>query len=195
MGSYAPTAFGLYDVGGNVWEWTASRFGPYPDEVEEGSLRVYRGGSFSRRFPKWMRNGLRNRFKETEWGAHLGVRCAKDVEGATCPEGSTDAAKGTGCVLDSDAETKPVSIVTAASGHPLAAAPAPFAPPTGKPKEPLSVVRDTSFDGDCSKWKPGRPVSYMIRGAEFADRQQKKAALGCVNRDVGIGFNSVCCAN
>lgn len=85
--SYPPGAFGLYDVVGNVWEWTSDWFAPYPWPAETGQHRVYRGGSWSRRFEKWMRPTLRNRFRPDHWGSHLGVRCALSPEPLECPYG------------------------------------------------------------------------------------------------------------
>lgn len=187
VGSYAPGPFGLMDLTGNVWEWTASAFGPYPAESADGPIRIYRGGSFSRRFPKWMRNGLRNRFQAKEWGAHLGFRCARDLPGASCPPGSSPG-EGSSCVLAGASEPP----------APLAPRGAPLRPlPSSEPKAkdeppPLVTSRDPRFDDDCSKHKPGRPVAYLLKGGSFADRQHAKG--GCINRDVGVGFNSVCCA-
>jgi hypothetical protein len=193
VGSYPPGAFGLLDMGGNVWEWTASTFGPYPAEAPDGPFKVYRGGSFSRRFPNWLRSGLRNRFRAEEWGAHLGVRCAADLAGASCPAGSQPA--GAGCEPDGStgaagAPAAPRAPVAGGS-DPVAraAASGPEPPRNGAP---LTRTRDPQFDADCVRWKPGRPVCYTIRGGGFAERQQAKGS--CVNRDVGVGYNSVCCA-
>ena len=162
-------------------------------------MKVYRGGSFSRRFPKWMRNGLRNRYRPDEWGAHLGMRCAMDLAGAACPDGSSAREDGKGCRVDGDPIPKPVlAVVGAGGGFAKVAASDPSAPPKETKEkvdpstQPVTVSRDPTFDADCQRWKPGRPVSYMVRGGQFAERQAKKGA--CVNRDVGVGFNSVCCA-
>jgi formylglycine-generating enzyme required for sulfatase activity len=185
VGSYSPGAFGLHDMTGNVWEWTASWFGPYPWEHESGAQRVYRGGSYSRRFPRWMRTGLRNRFRPSEWGAHLGFRCAADLPDAACPQGSHAGDSPGSC--DVDGAPKPAR----RDWHAPAPAPSGSPPDAGLP--PVAVVRDPTYDEDCVKYKPGRPVCFKVTGGGFGDRETERATRGCVNRDVGVGFSSICC--
>ena len=51
VASFAPNALGLYDMSGNVWEWTCSEYKPHYDSSEErcgraGSPCTLRGGSW-----------------------------------------------------------------------------------------------------------------------------------------------------
>src|SRR5690606_37387157 len=93
-GSYPARAFGRDDVVGNAWAWTDSWFAPYPWSARDGRHKVYRGGSWSRRFAKWMRPNLRNRQDPKDSGSHLGVRCALTLPGEKC--GGTPTETG-GC--------------------------------------------------------------------------------------------------
>jgi formylglycine-generating enzyme required for sulfatase activity len=54
VGSYPSNAWGLFDMHGNVWEWTADWYGEYPagpatdpDGPPKGKKRVIRGGSWN----------------------------------------------------------------------------------------------------------------------------------------------------
>ena len=73
VGRYEPNAWGLYDMHGNVAEWTRSAYRPYPYVEDDGrnsttvdERKVVRGGSWYRRqiratsswrwgYPGWMK--------------------------------------------------------------------------------------------------------------------------------------------
>ncbi len=198
VGAYAKGAFGLLDMTGNVWEWTSSWFAPYPDEAAEGRFKVYRGGSWSRRFPKWMHNDLRNRYQLHEHSASLGIRCAKTLLPLTCPEGSE--ARGEACVKTGTAA--PVASSSAAP-HPFGggtAAPAAsstaIASAAPRPEDETPVRgRAARFDEDCQKHYPGLPVAYNWSGGTFQAREPLIRGAGCKKRDVGKGWSSACCPN
>jgi uncharacterized protein (TIGR02996 family) len=70
VGSYAPNAWGIYDVHGQVWEWCLDRYDDYdrspasakdPQGSPEGSRRVCRGGA-------WMVNADYSRSASRAWG-------------------------------------------------------------------------------------------------------------------------------
>jgi formylglycine-generating enzyme required for sulfatase activity/predicted Ser/Thr protein kinase len=87
--------FGVVDIIGNAWEWTADTYKPYagkmPDEFSVGEFRVIRGGAWDidrRRATATFRYGWPAR-KSGNYGkvniqsvtySYIGFRCVKDVE-------------------------------------------------------------------------------------------------------------------
>jgi hypothetical protein len=103
--------------------------------------------------------------KRQEWN---GVRCAAKAADR-CPEGRTEK-PGLGCVLEAEA-----------SG-PL-------------PEQEMSAVtcaRSPDQDADCGRYHPERPHAYRYTGGTHARRNSTERAAGCINRDVGVGWNSAC---
>jgi formylglycine-generating enzyme required for sulfatase activity len=83
IGSYPANPWGLYDMTGNVWEWTCSAYVEDYDGREKqcvskndvSTLRVLRGGSwnYSGRF---VRSAIRSRFDAGNRNNSLGFRLA-----------------------------------------------------------------------------------------------------------------------
>jgi eukaryotic-like serine/threonine-protein kinase len=78
------SAFGALDMAGNVWEWTADTFSPYPGykqsiESRLRGLKIIRGGSFKsdkRLLTSYLRNMVEPGFRDVA----LGFRCAKSAQ-------------------------------------------------------------------------------------------------------------------
>lgn len=196
VGSFKPGAFGLLDMSGNVWEWTASWFGAYPDEAEKGTMRVYRGGSWSRRFPKWLDSAMRNRYEPDRWSASLGFRCAKSRAPLVCPEESEP--KGNACVRNHGNPRCEPNYAWNGEACTPGGGPTPkrgFDPPPGPTVEeqPVTQSRTPQHDDDCQSHYKGKPSAYRFAGNTFHARNKPLEAAGCTRRDMGLTWTSACC--
>ena len=95
VGQFGETPLGLTDMGGNVWEWTASWYRPYPLGADGGAgpgapvgptgepERTHRGGSFlcHPSYCHGYRVSARSHSTAESSAVHVGFRCAADLDG------------------------------------------------------------------------------------------------------------------
>ena len=99
VGAFGTTAYGLTDMGGNVWQWCADWFRPYPPHAgapapgPDGE-RVIRGGSFlcDPTVCHGFRVSARGHSTPETGLMHVGFRCARDVDDAARQAGAGSGA-------------------------------------------------------------------------------------------------------
>jgi len=76
VGSFAANRFGLFDLGGNVWEWCEDEFSAGTNQ------RTMRGGSFNDSVEDLLLSSVRNHAAASEFHGNLGFRCVLEVGAA-----------------------------------------------------------------------------------------------------------------
>ena len=87
VGTKSPNGLGLYDMGGNVFEWVGDYYEFYPEpgtdpvykDLENFSMRIIRGGSFKMGLSvaqTWWRSGTLGDISSD----NIGFRCARSLE-------------------------------------------------------------------------------------------------------------------
>jgi formylglycine-generating enzyme required for sulfatase activity len=88
VGSRAPNAWGVYDMSGNAYEWTADWYAPTlaggkdPTGPESGTLRVLRGGSWYHN-AHHLRSAKRMGVPPERRLSYAGFRCVRTLDDAT----------------------------------------------------------------------------------------------------------------
>lgn len=85
VGSFLPNPLGLYDMHGNVGEWTWDIYGAYPTDeqidpvgADSGIRRVYRGGGWND-FAKNMRSAYRAMMDQDKGSFNIGIRLVRNA--------------------------------------------------------------------------------------------------------------------
>jgi formylglycine-generating enzyme required for sulfatase activity len=88
VGSFPPNSFGLFDITGNVWEWTSDFYGSdyyahspaeNPKGPKTGRFKVIRGGSWHSG-PMCVQTYYRNGLSPSWVDFAVGFRCVKDIK-------------------------------------------------------------------------------------------------------------------
>jgi formylglycine-generating enzyme required for sulfatase activity len=83
--SFSPNSYGLYDMVGNVWQWSADSYGPYEVAIDESdserssSLRVRRGGAWNVIQPFRLRCSNRGAMDASSAVPNVGFRCVTNA--------------------------------------------------------------------------------------------------------------------
>lgn len=202
VGSFPAGAFGLFDMGGNLWEWTDSWFAMFPGEPATGTDKVFKGGSFSRRWPKWLRIRNRSHWPRAKLNAWLGFRCARSIAPLVCPpdaearDGRCQRVRGASLCEPGLGWNGHACAYLDDHGNPTAQIPDPRADKSGlpgRPGEEIVVTRTPNDDGDCQKHYPGKPAAYRWSGNTWDARVKLVSARGCTRRDNAPTWVSACC--
>ncbi|MCA9214759.1 MAG: formylglycine-generating enzyme family protein [Planctomycetales bacterium] len=86
VGGFAPNAWGLVDMHGNVWEWCADWHADYPKGAAidpqgptEGTTRIVRGGCWVN--PSAVcRSANRGSTEPVSWNFHFGMRVVREID-------------------------------------------------------------------------------------------------------------------
>ena len=89
VGSFAPNAYGLYDMSGNLWEWTSDWYDLFyystsgvdnPQGPAEGLYKVIRGGSWADTDSRLGAVYFRNFVSPATAQPTVGFRCARSID-------------------------------------------------------------------------------------------------------------------